>query len=83
MINIGIAELSKNPSILDRVDDVATIINKKNREIKGYFIPSSYHKQLKSFIENIEQEKKRELLKRVAKASRKDPIGDGAIDDGI
>ena len=59
MINIGIAELSKNPAILDSIEDVATIINKKNREIKGYFIPSSYHEQLKSFIQNIEKERKK------------------------
>ena len=83
MVDIGIAELSKNPAILDKLDEVATIVNKKNKEIKGYFIPKSYNKYLKSLIEEIEKNKKIELLKRVAKASKKDVIGDGAVADGI
>ena len=83
MVDIGIAELSKNPAILDKLDSIATIVNKKNKEVKGYFIPKSYDEYLNEVMENIEKSKKIELLKRVAKASKKDVIGDGAVADGI
>ena len=83
MVDIGIAELSKNPAILDKLDSIAAIVNKKNKEIKGYFIPKSYDEYLKSLIEEMEMSKKIELLKRVAKASKKDVIGDGTVADGI
>jgi len=44
MLNLGIAELHKNPSI----------VNKKNKEVKGYFIPIMYKNLVQDIIEELE-----------------------------
>ena len=31
MLQIGISDISKNPSIIDKLDDIAQIVNKKKR----------------------------------------------------
>lgn len=54
MVNLGIAELHKNPSILDTLQEVATIVNKKNKEVKGYFIPVMYKNLVQNMIEELE-----------------------------
>ena len=57
MVNLGIAELNKNPSIFNRLNEVATIINKKNKEVKGYFIPVAYRHIIQHAIDEIEYRK--------------------------
>ncbi len=42
MVQIGISEISKNPSIIDKLDDIAQILNKKTKEVKGIFIPNEF-----------------------------------------
>jgi len=49
----------------------------------GYFVPNIFKDKFESFLLELEKEKRRELLHRVAKASAKDEVGDGAVDDGI
>jgi len=57
MVNLGIAEINKNPAILDTLDEVATIINKKNKEIKGYFVPRAYLSYVQEGIDAIEYQR--------------------------
>ena len=57
MINIGIAEISKQPSIFDKIDEVAIIENKKSKEVKGFFIPIYYKKYIENVIKEIEYQK--------------------------
>jgi len=54
MIQIGIADISKTPSIMDKLDDVAQIVNKKTKEIKGFYIPQKYQSIIQEAIEKIE-----------------------------
>ena len=81
MVDLGIAELNKNPSILDKLNEVATIVNKKNREVKGYFIPVAYKEYIQNIIDEIEYknflERNRSLI---GKAEEDDTLLDG-LDD--
>ena len=36
MVQIGIADINKTPSIIDKLDDIAQIVNKKTKVIKGF-----------------------------------------------
>jgi len=54
MLQIGISEISKNPAIIDTLDGVAEIMNKKTRQIKGVFIPSAYLHYVKEALDEIE-----------------------------
>jgi len=54
MIQIGIADINKTPSIMDKLDDVAQIVNKKTKEIKGFYIPQKYQSIIQEAIEKIE-----------------------------
>ncbi len=54
MRHIGIAELSKNPAILDSLDSVTMIVNKKNKLLKGYYIPISYKNEIEKVLKDIE-----------------------------
>ena len=57
MIQIGISDLSKNPAILDKLHDLAEIVNKKTSDIKGVFIPSEYLSMFDKVFEEIEYKK--------------------------
>jgi len=54
MVQIGIADINKTPSIIDKLEDVATIVNKKSKDIKGFFIPVEYKSFIEDAIEKIE-----------------------------
>ena len=54
MRHIGIAELSKNPAILDSLDSVTMIVNKKNKLLKGYYIPIAYQNEIEKVLKDIE-----------------------------
>jgi len=82
MINITLSNL-RNKTKFFEIDDIAIIINGRKKEEIGYFIPKAFKKEFKKFIEELERKRKRELLKRVLKASRKDVIEEGTIADGI
>lgn len=83
MVEISISELSKHPKILDELDDIARVVNKKEGVIKGIFIPIAMKKDIEDLLEMIAKRKKEALLKRVAKAQQRDKIGDGAVGDGL
>jgi len=77
MRNIGIAELNKNPAVLDSVDGVAKIINKKNRHIKGYFIPIAYKNEIEKVLKEIEYKK---FLQRNQSLLKQDKEDDTVLD---
>ena len=72
MRSIGIAELNKNPAILDTVDGVAMIVNKKNRHLKGYFIPIAYQKEIEKVLKDIEYKKFLQRNKSLLKQNNED-----------
>ena len=82
MINITLSKL-RNKTDFFKIDDIATIINGREKKEIGYFVPSSFKEEFEEFIKMVEKKRKRELLKRVASASRKDIIEDGTVGDGI
>ncbi len=79
MVDIGIAELSKNPAILDKLDSIATI--KKNKEVKGYFIPKSYDEYLKKLIKEIEYKNFLKRNKELVSSQEDGTLLDGLDDE--
>jgi hypothetical protein len=57
MIQIGISDISKNPSIIDKLDDIAQIVNKKSKQIKGIFIPSELLLPYQDMIDELEYQR--------------------------
>ena len=57
MIEIGISDISKNPSLIDKLDDIAQIINKKTKKVKGVFIPNEYLDNFQEIFKEIEYKK--------------------------
>jgi len=82
MINITLSSLRNSTNFFD-MDDVAIIINGRKKEEIGYFVPKIFKEEFEKFTLELEKKRKKALLQRVLKASRKDPIEDGAVADGI
>ncbi len=82
MISLTLSNLRNSVDFFE-IDEIATIVNGRKKEEIGYFVPKKFKKEFEPFIKEMEKKRKIELLKRVAKASRKDSIGDGAVGDGI
>ncbi|NKQ40708.1 MAG: hypothetical protein HF962_03970 [Sulfurovum sp.] len=57
MLQISISDISKNPSIIDKLDDIAEILNKKTKQVKGIFVPSAYLDNFKEVLDEIEYKK--------------------------
>ena len=57
MLQIGISDISKNPGIIDKLDDVVEILNKKTKQVKGIFIPTAYIDNFKEVLEEMEYKK--------------------------
>ena len=57
MVELSISDISKKPSLLDELNDVAKIVNKKTGEAKGIFIPMEESELFKKLIEEIEYRK--------------------------
>ena len=82
MIKATLADLRQSSTFF-KTDEIIEIINGRKKEQIGYFVPISLQEVFEDFLIKIKKEQKRKLLKRVANASRKDIVGDGAVDDGI
>ncbi|NPA81117.1 MAG: hypothetical protein GXO31_00725 [Epsilonproteobacteria bacterium] len=82
MISLTLSNLRNSVDFFE-IDEIATIVNGRKKEEIGYFVPKKFKKEFELFIKEMERKRKVELLKRVAKASKKDSIGDGAVGDGI
>jgi hypothetical protein len=57
MIELSISDISKKPSLLNGLKDIAKIVNKKTKEVKGVFIPFEDIKFAKDMIKEIEFQK--------------------------
>jgi len=57
MLQISISDISKNPSIIDKLDDIAEILNKKTKQVKGIFVPNAYLENFKEVLDEIEYKK--------------------------
>ncbi len=57
MKTISISDIAKKPSILDDIDDVTQIVNKKTNEVKGIFISAKDMPYIKDMIEELEYRK--------------------------
>ncbi|HIP62114.1 MAG TPA: hypothetical protein EYG98_06115 [Sulfurovum sp.] len=79
MLQIGISDISKNPAIIDKLDDVVEILNKKTKQVKGIFVPSAYLDNFKEVLEEIEYKK---FLQRNAALTNTDE-DDSTILDGL
>ncbi len=81
MLKVSISSL-RDKSYFTK-DEILEIVNSKKKEKLGYFIPIEYEKLIEEVIKKIEKEKKLKLLKRIARAQKKDAIGDGTVSDGL
>lgn len=82
MIEATLADLRQSSTFF-KTKKVIHIVNGRKKEDVGYFIPNVLKTKFETFLQDLEREEKRKLLVRVAEASAKDSIDDGAIDDGI
>ena len=82
MISMTLSSLRNTTNFFD-IDDVATIINGRKKEEIGYFVPKLFKEEFEKFSIELQKKRKKELLQKVLKASRKDIIEDGAVSDGI
>ncbi len=57
MLQIGISDISKNPGIIDKLDEIAQIVNKKSKQVKGVFIPNSLLQPYQDLINELEYQK--------------------------
>jgi len=57
MVELSISDISKKPSLLDELDDIAKIVNKKTGEAKGIFIPYEDSDAFKKLIDELEYRK--------------------------
>ena len=80
MVQIGIADINKSPSIIDKLDDVAKIVNKKTKDVKGFFIPVEYKNFIEEAIEKIEYQR---FLKKNQDLISDDSNEDSTLLDGI
>ena len=82
MIEATLADLRQSSSFF-KTKEVIHIVNGRKKEDIGYFIPNILKDKFQDFLLDLEKTEKRKLLQRVAKASAKDSVDDGAVDDGI
>ncbi len=82
MIEATMADLRKSIDFF-MTDDIVHIINGRNEEEVGFFVPTIFREEFYKFVQMIEKKRKRELLNRVSISQKQDSISDGAIEDGI
>ncbi len=82
MIQATLAHMRNSSSFFKTSDIIKILDGRKNEEI-GFFVPLVFKEEFQAFVEAVEKKKKTELLKRIAKAQKKDPIEEGSSSDGI
>ena len=73
----------RNSSDFFKTSEIIHILDGRKKEEIGFFVPTVLSEEFQKFIEKIEKKKKLDLLTKVAKAQKQDPIGDGSINDGL
>ncbi|WP_456456129.1 hypothetical protein [Nitratifractor sp.] len=56
MVELSLSELSKNPALLDTLEEIAEVKNRKTRSIKGYFIPARFEERFRELLEELDYE---------------------------
>ena len=79
---ITIAELRRS-SILGEGDEVLQVVDARKKREVGFFIPAALAEEFREYLSKVERRQKIEKLRRVAQAQRRDPIEEGAVDDGV
>ena len=82
MITFTLADLRNSKDFFKR-EDIIHIFDGRKKEDLGYFVPKYFAKEFRLFLEELEKKRKKELLQRVAKAQKRDPIEEGAVNDGF
>jgi len=82
MIEATLADMRKSSDFFSTQEIIHILDGRKKEEI-GYFVPKALKDEFNEFIQKVEKKRKLALLKRVANAQKRDPIGDGAVDDGV
>ena len=82
MIETTLSSL-RNSSDFFKTTEIIHILDGRKKEEIGFFVPSVFREEFQAFIDRIEKKKKTALLERVAQAQKKDPIGDGSVNDGF
>ena len=77
---ISISDIAKKPSVLDNLDDVAQIVNKKTHEIKGVFISVKDLPYINDMLEELEYQKWYQRNKGLEEASKE---VDGLFEDAV
>jgi len=73
----------RQSSTFFKTNEIVQIVNGRKKEQIGYFVPIALKDTFENFLIKLKKEQRLKLLKRVVSASRKDIVGDGAVDDGI
>jgi hypothetical protein len=81
MIQLGISDISKNPSLIDKVDDLVEILNKKTKEVKGVFIPNELLPNFDAIFKEIEYKKFIQRNHAISKESNEDESLLDGLDD--
>ncbi len=82
MLTFTLADLRNSKDFFKR-NEIIRLFDGRKKEELGYFVPRHFSEEFRAFLEQLERKRKKELLRRVAKAQRCDPIEEGAIDDGL
>jgi len=81
MLQLGISDISKNPSLIDSVDDLVQILNKKTKEVKGVFIPKELLCNFETIFKEIEYKKFVQRNKSLQNSSNEDDSLLDGLDD--
>ena len=82
MIETTLSQM-RNSSDFFKTSEIIHILDGRKKEEVGFFVPVALKGEFQKFLDKIEKQKKETLLKRIAKAQKEDPVGDGSIGDGI
>ena len=82
MIEATLANM-RNSSDFFKTSEIIHILDGRKKEEIGFFVPTVLSEEFQKFIEKIEKKKKLDLLTKIAKAQKQDPIGDWSINDGF
>ncbi|WFE68489.1 hypothetical protein P8S54_09795 [Thiomicrospira sp. R3] len=82
MIEATLADL-RSPKQFQQWDEVVHLVDARKKNAVGYFVPQSLSALFEPFLQQIEVQRKTELLIRIATAQKHDPIEEGALSDGL
>lgn len=81
MLQVGIANIAKNPALLDGLDSAIEIVNKKTKEVKGFFIPISHKNLIQDALNEMAYQKFLKQNMSLISEKEDDTLLDGLDDD--